>query len=823
MTPPSEPLDPGFRVQFGASSLAAALARPETVGALLDNALNGIAHCRMVFDGDQAVDFEYLQVNTAFERQSGLRNVVGRRITELIPGIRTSDPELFEIYGRVARGGPAERFERFIEALGDWYAVSVFSPSPGAFVAAFDVITERKRAEAAMQASQAQLQAALACMNDAVSICDAQGRVVEINEAFARFHRYPDKVECLRALPEFHRILEVQRADGQPVPPEEWGTAPLRGKTGDAVVYRLHRRDTGEAWFGSYSYAPIRAADGSITGSVVTRREITEARQREAALLQAHDRLALAQRASHSGIWDWNILTGELTWTDEFFRLFGLDPRTAKASFDTWRAVVHPDDLALAEIRILRAVEERRTLLNEYRILLPDGSARWIDARGDVLTDPQGRPVQMIGICVDATQRKADEAELESYRSHLEEIVAERTAALAEARDAADAASRAKSAFLANMSHEIRTPLNGVLGMAHLLRRSSLDARQAGYLDMIDRSADHLLGLINDILELSKIEAGWIVLEEAPFTLDELLSGLLAQVGESARAKGLALGVDAGNLPAVVQGDMTRLSQALLNFLANAIKFTPRGSVSLRGRALDLGRDDCLLRFEVTDTGIGLSKEEQSRLFLPFEQADNSTSRRYGGTGLGLAISKRIAELMGGEVGVDSAPGLGSTFWMTARLRLGGDAAPARPAGTDISERDLHERHSGKPVLVADDDPPSQELLLQLLREVGLNPLIASDGAQALALCRDRDFSLVLMDVQMPTVDGLAATRAIRKLERHRSTPIVAITANAFADDRARCVEAGMDDFLAKPLAPATLFRSLLHWLDGSGDNRSAP
>jgi signal transduction histidine kinase/ActR/RegA family two-component response regulator len=446
---------------------------------------------------------------------------------------------------------------------------------------------------------------------------------------------------------------------------------------------------------------------------------------------------------------------------------------------------------------------------------------RWIHASGDVLTDKQGRPVQMIGICIDASQRKADEAELDRYRSHLEDIVAARTLALAEARDAADAASQAKSAFLASMSHEIRTPMNGVLGMAHLLRRTPLDARQANFVDKIELSAEHLLGIINDILELSKIEAGRIVLDQAPFTIDDLHAGLLAVVGESARTKGLDLFVDAGDLPACVVGDLTRLSQALVNYLGNAIKFTPRGGVSLQGRVVERSGEDCLVRFEVTDTGIGLTHEQQSRLFAAFEQADNSTSRRFGGTGLGLAITKRIAQLMGGEVGVDSAVGVGSTFWMTARLRLGTGAVTVRRGEPDATELALRERHRGKSVLLAEDDLTSQEVLVQLLRDVGLNPLVAAHGDQAVALCRSHDFALVLMDVRMPELDGFAATSAIREIERHHGTPIVALTASAFHDDRARCLQAGMDDFMSKPVAPVALFRTLLRWLDAGGDNRA--
>jgi two-component system, sensor histidine kinase and response regulator len=257
-----------------------------------------------------------------------------------------------------------------------------------------------------------------------------------------------------------------------------------------------------------------------------------------------------------------------------------------------------------------------------------------------------------------------------------------------------------------------------------------------------------------------------------------------------------------------------------VNFLSNGIKFTHHGSVSLRGRVAEQEGDDCLLRFEVSDTGIGLTTEQQGRVFTAFEQADSSTTRRYGGTGLGLAITRRIAQLLGGEVGVTSAFGVGSTFWMTVRMRRGDGPPAGGRAGRHSAEASLRSRHSGKAVLVAEDDLTSREVMMALLRDVDLAPVVAADGAQALQLCRDNDFALILMDVQMPELDGLAAAQAIRALDRHRKTPVLAITALAFSEQRARCLAAGMDDFLAKPLHPARLFESLLRWLDGPGGNR---
>ncbi len=385
---------------------------------------------------------------------------------------------------------------------------------------------------------------------------------------------------------------------------------------------------------------------------------------------------------------------------------------------------------------------------------------------------------------------------------------------LVEARDAAQAADRAKSAFLANMSHEIRTPMNGILGMAYLLRRGGVTPKQANQLDKIDVSARHLLAILNDILDLSKIEAGKVAGQQADFTLAELLQEVTAVVGDGVRAKGLALHVDTAGLPQVLHGDATRLSQALVNYLGNALKFTERGSITLTGRLIEETDAGYLLRFEVADTGIGIAEEARGGLFAPFHQVDESFTRAFGGTGLGLVITKRIAALMGGEVGVDSTPGRGSTFWLTARFGRGAAASMPDREPVETAEVQLRRDHRGTRILLVEDEPLNQEVALELLRAAGLAPELAVDGREAVRMAGETDYALILMDVQMPKMDGIAATRAIRALSGRSATPIVAKSANVFDGDRRACLAAGMDDFIAKPLQPEMLFATLLKWLD---------
>jgi len=380
----------------------------------------------------------------------------------------------------------------------------------------------------------------------------------------------------------------------------------------------------------------------------------------------------------------------------------------------------------------------------------------------------------------------------------------------------ADAASKAKSDFLSNMSHEIRTPMNSIIGMTHLALQAGPDPRQRDYLEKIYHSGQHLLGIINDILDFSKIEAGMLELSRVCFMLDALMRNVEAQLGTTAAAKGLGFDIEID--PVLMRplcGDSLRLEQVLLNFAGNALKFSERGRITMRARLAHAFGPEVLVRFEVEDRGIGIAPAALPNLFTPFQQADQSATRRHGGTGLGLAISRQLAELMGGEVGVDSTLGAGSTFWFTARLALE-DAAGAHLGaglGAAPAPATAATRLDDCTVLLVEDNPFNQQVARELLEQAGADVAVANHGQEALDAMAGRRFDCVLMDVQMPVMDGLEATRRIRQDPALKDTLVVAMTANAGTDDRARCMAAGMNEFLAKPVVPELLAATIARCL----------
>jgi len=660
-------------------------------------------------------------------------------------------------------------------------------------------------------------------------------------------------------------------------------------------------------------------------------RDVTERRAAETQLTEAKERLDLAQEAGNVGVFD-VVVDGRNYWTPQLERMFGMKPGSFGGTVEEWSARLHPEDRERALRGFQEALEgDLPMFTDEFRVVRPDGTVRWFQSICRILRTPEGRAQRAVGVNIDVTD-------------------------IVNARRIAEEATQAKSLFLANMSHEIRTPMNAIIGMSHLALRTELTPRQRDYVAKIQQSGQHLLGIINDILDFSKIEAGKLDVEHIDFELDKVLQNVANLIGDKAGAKGLELLFDvAPDVPTALIGDPLRIGQVLINYANNAVKFTERGEIAIvvRTRKREETENNIVIYFGIRDTGIGLTAEQKDRLFQSFQQADNSTTRKYGGTGLGLAISKKLAELMGGKVGVESEPGKGSTFWFTACLGKGqtkkkillpapdlrarrvlvvddndsarvvlsdilgsmtfqvatvssgraaieaaGAAAragnpfeivfldwqmpgmdgietaqkirelgltpsphlimvtahgreevmkgaqdagiedvllkPVSPSilfdsairvlgGKTHEERSVQETPStiaenlisikGARILLVEDNELNQEVATGLLTEGGFVIDTADNGEIALKKVQENHYDLVLMDMQMPVMDGVTATREIRKLPRFASLPILAMTANVMAGDREQCEAAGMNDHVAKPIDPDALFAALLKWI----------
>jgi PAS domain S-box-containing protein len=524
-------------------------------------------------------------------------------------------------------------------------------------------------------------------------------------------------------------------------------------------------------------------------GLLVINEDVTEAHEAAEVLRTANERLDLAQEAGNVGIFD-VVVNGRNYWTPQLERMFGLEPGTFGGTIEEWAALVHPEDRERALRGFRHALESDQSgFVDEFRVVRGDGDVRWFQSICRIMREPDGRAQRAVGVNIDVTE-------------------------IVNARKTAEEATQTKSMFLANMSHEIRTPMNAIIGMSHLALKTGLTPRQSDYVKKIQQAGQHLLGIINDILDFSKVEAGKLEVESVDFELDRVLENVTSLIGDKTGAKGLELVFDvAPDVPNALIGDPLRIGQILINYANNAVKFTEQGEIDItvRARKREETEKDVVVYFGVRDTGIGLTEEQRSRLFQSFQQADASTTRKYGGTGLGLAISKKLAELMGGTVGVESEHGKGSTFWFTARLGKGQVKKKVL-----LPAPDLRGRH----VLVVDDNDTARAVLVDMLALMTFQVRAVSSGREAIEAVRSAAragsaFEIVFVDWRMPDLDGIETARKMRELALKPAPHVIMVTAFGREEVMKSAQDAGIEDVLLKPVSPSVLFDSAIRALGG--------
>ncbi|OOY54708.1 hypothetical protein BOW11_11260 [Solemya velum gill symbiont] len=779
---------------------------------LVQTMSEGVALHEMVYDSQgHAIDYRILDVNTAFEQLIGIRadTAAGQLASELYD---ITPPPYLNEYTNVVSTGESLQFETYYPPLQRFFDISAFSPGPGQFATVFLDITERKQSEDALRASEKEFRQLVQNLQAGVVVHGPDSQILLANEQASIILGL--SVEQMKGKVAIDPVWNFVREDGTVMPLEEYPVQrvldthqPIRG----LMIGVDHPARKDRVWV-LVSAFPELDADGQLLHAIITFTDITAQKLAD----QNLRKLSQAVEQSPESIVITNLDT-EIEYVNEAFikaagysreEAIGQNPRILNSG----------KTLQKTYTEMWGKLTQGESWSGEFINQRKDGSEYIEFAIISPLRQPGGSITHYVAVKEDITEKKRLVKELEDHRHHLEDLVEIRTRALAIARQQADAANEAKSAFIANTSHEIRTPMNAIIGMTHLALNTELDDVQANYISKAHSSANALLSLLNDILDLSKIEADKLELERVDFNIREVLNSNLSIIKTSAVERGISLSTDiASDIPEHLLGDLSRLGQVLLNLLSNALKFSSEGDeVSVTVSLQEKNEQDYVLNFSVKDTGIGISSKEQKKLFQPFSQADSSTTRKYGGTGLGLIISKKIVEAMGGEIGIESEPGVGSNFHFFVRLDKQLEDSKtekglSRKAVIDVA--DAREKLKGARLLLVEDNEVNQELASIILSMNGIDTEVASNGQEALKILARESFDGVLMDCQMPVMDGYEATRRIRAQEQFRDLPVIAQTANAMKGDKEKTLDAGMNDNITKPITPDAMLITLAKWI----------
>ena len=765
----------------------------------------------VVFRGNNAGELEWLSSSLTALVGWQPEDLVGRPFAEFVhpddlPGVSSAQQGL--------RNGDSGAFEvRIRTRSGDYRWVSVSAKpivdASGAVIGRSggwrDIQTEvdyreslresRDLAQAAlarMQESEARFQTMFEQAPLGIALIDSlDGHIEEVNARFAEI--------AGRTRAEMRSIdwMSITHPDDVQEDLDNMARVNAGEISGFQMNKRYLRPDAAQVWI-SMTVAALRRNPGDRPRHLCIIEDISERKAAAQAIADQEKHLRIAQQIAHLGSWAWDVASGQISCSEELYRIMGYAPGSIVPGYQLFFAAIAPEDRQRVEAKLTDALAGRAPYHIEFSVRRPDGRRRDILAQGEVERE-RGKAVRMTGTILDVTEAK------------------EAAQALASAKEAAEAANRAKSAFLATMSHEIRTPMNAIIGLTRLLTETNLNTRQRDYLDKVHTSAKGLLHLLNDILDYSKIEAGRLQIEQTPFELKAVIDDVARLFSARLLEKQLDwhARLDAG-VPRFLIGDPRRIAQVLINLVSNAIKFTERGEIRL---AVDIAAEtseEVSVRCSVTDTGIGMSEEQMGGLFQVFAQADSSTSRRYGGSGLGLSISRALVRQMGGEISVVSEPGEGSTFTFCLTLKRIGDEASllaAAPAVPDSGDTAALAAIRGAHVLLVEDDADSRTVAQALLARMGLRVSVVENGRQAVAAALNEPFAAILMDLAMPELDGFAATQQIRSRLGEDCPPIIAVSASVMSDEREACLAAGMVEHVAKPVDEKALQDALCTWI----------